>query len=184
MKPCEADTVYKNDVIQRLGPSVPVVPLMNEESSPRTYPPSTPLQAGSSQTRAGARERAEGTGGRVHRRPGAPAVCLWTRCPQTCSSSDIRKAGALWGTCLRAGGAPTYLQGLCDRSGPAAIENRAGPSRRDPGHLPEASILFFFLQADGFQETCTSFNVSGLLLIWALTPCDGHRLLGALQKRC
>ena len=45
--------------------------------------------------------------------------------------------------------------------------------RNGPGHLSDASVLFFFFfKADGFRETCLSFNMACLLLIWALKPCD------------
>lgn len=40
--------------------------------------------------------------------------------------------------------------------------------------------FFFFFKADGFRETCLSFNMACLLLIWALKPCDraSERLSG------
>lgn len=40
--------------------------------------------------------------------------------------------------------------------------------------------FFFFFKANGFRETCLSFNMACLLLIWALKPCDraSERLSG------
>lgn len=46
---------------------------------------------------------------------------------------------------------------------------------------------FFFLKADGFRETCLSFNMACLLLIWALKPCDrasARPSQGNLLRRC
>lgn len=62
---------------------------------------------------------------------------------------------------------PDYLQGLHPPSSHG--ENRS--CKKGPGHLTDASTLFF-LKADEFKETCLSFNVASLSLTWALKPCD------------
>lgn len=75
-----------------------------------------------------------------------------------------------------------YQQGLSNPSCASCRRKDEGRScRNGPGHLLDASILFFFFfKADGFRETCLSFNMACLLLIWALKPCDraSERLSG------
>ena len=69
-------------------------------------------------------------------------------------------------------GVPTYQQGLSNPScSSCRREGGARSCRKGPGHPPDASILFFF-KPDGFRETCLSFHVASLLLIWALKLCD------------
>ena len=75
-----------------------------------------------------------------------------------------------------------YQQGLSNPSCASCHRKDGGRScRNGPGHLSDASILFFFFfKANGFRETCLSFNMACLLLIWALKPCDraSERLSG------
>lgn len=83
-----------------------------------------------------------------------------------CSSCAISKGGAGW-----LPGRPLYPQGLRKLPG-FHREHEAGSCRKDPGHLPDASILLFFFKVDGSKETCPSFNIASLLLIWVLKLCD------------
>lgn len=128
-------------------------------------PPAKHAAPGSpqSQTRAGG----ETGGGRGW----APTVCLWTSCspPHVPPATSARLGALAQVSTGRCGPPPTCK--ACVMELPAAGENRAGSCRRGPGRLPKHQHDLF-LKADGFKETCPSFNVAGLLLIWALKPCD------------
>ena len=81
-------------------------------------------------------------------------------------------------------GVPTYQQGLSNPScSSCRREGGARSCRKGPGHPPDASILFFF-KPDGFRETCLSFHVASLLLIWALKLCDRASLVAQWLRIC
>lgn len=65
-----------------------------------------------------------------------------------------------------------HLQGsLMEAAGAAVVDGACSCKRVQPSWMRQCEF-FFFLKADGFKETCLSFDISSLSLIWALRPCD------------
>lgn len=89
----------------------------------------------------------------------APALLFFRLSYQMSPCCDIRKEGKC--LCLTTCKV-CILQAAMVRTGPA--KRVLATSRM---HQP-----YFFLKADGFKETCLSFNVASLSLTWALKPCD------------